>query len=114
MDPKLPPLDGSIPVLPGFLDFHAEHNPDLPWVVFPSRQDPSSIDSISFGQFSGATHRIAQTFRPGRQASQDGVVVGVIIHCDSVLYLATLVGLIRAGFVVSTYITTLKNLIPIL
>ncbi|KAJ3525806.1 hypothetical protein NM688_g8348 [Phlebia brevispora] len=97
--PKFPPLDGSLPVLPGFVDFHAKYNPDLPWVVFPSKQDPTKADSISYSQFAKATHRIAHGLRPNRSEGKDGDVVGVVIHCDSILYLAVLVGLVRAGFV---------------
>lgn len=98
---KFPPTDGSILILPGFADFHATYNPDLPWVVFPSRENPTSIESISFAEFADATHRIAHVFRPHREGSHDGEVVGVVIHCDSILYCATIVGLVRAGFIVS-------------
>lgn len=98
--PTFPPLDGSIPVLPGFADFHAEHNPDLPWVVFPSPEDPTKTSSISFKQFAKATHRVAHAVRPNRLEGKDGDVVGVVIHSDSILYIAVLVGLVRAGFVV--------------
>ena len=98
--PEFPPLDGSIPPLPGFADFHAEHNPDLPWALFQSKQDPSKVDRITYLEFARATHRLAHAVRPDRKEGQDGDVVGVVIHCDSVLYLATLVGLVRAGLVV--------------
>ena len=98
--PNFPPTDGSILVLPGFADFHAVHNPDLPWARFPSREDPTKSEAITFAQFANATHRIAHTFRPHRQGDHDGEVVGVIINCDSILYCATIVGLVRAGFVV--------------
>ena len=98
--PKFPPLDGSIPVLPGFADFHAEHNPDRPWVVFPSRQDPTKVESISYAEFARATHRVAHAFRPNREGQRDGEVVAVVVNCDSIMYLAMIVGLVRAGFVV--------------
>ena len=98
--PNFPPTDGSILVLPGFADFHAVHNPDLPWAVFPSREDATKSESISFAEFANATHRIAHAFRPHREGNHDGEVVGVVINCDSILYCATIVGLARAGFVV--------------
>lgn len=91
-----PPLDGSLPVIPGFVDFQAQYNDDKPWVVFPVG---SPIESISYKQFADATHRMARALRPDG-ARANGEVVAVIIHCDSVLYLALLAGLIRAGFVV--------------
>ncbi|EKM57056.1 uncharacterized protein PHACADRAFT_208208 [Phanerochaete carnosa HHB-10118-sp] len=95
--PAFPPLDGLIPVLPGFADFHAEHNADKPWVLWPS-QEGSKPGSISFLQFANATHRIAHMLRPNR-GGPEGEVVAILINCDSVLYLALIVGLVRAGFV---------------
>ncbi|KAH9928993.1 hypothetical protein B0H21DRAFT_700203 [Amylocystis lapponica] len=89
-----PPTDGSIPVIPGFLDFHAERNPTYPMFVFPS----DDIPSISFREFAEATHRIAHILRPTR-SGPDGAVVAVLIHCDTILYDALLVGIIRAGMV---------------
>ena len=94
-----PPLDGSITVIPGFIDFQAEHNPSLPWVIFPSRSG-SGTESISFAEFSLASHRIAHSIRPGRRGI-DGEVVAVLIHCDVPLYHALLAGIIRAGLIVS-------------
>lgn len=96
---KLPPLDGTLTVLPGFVNFHAEHNPDLPWAKFPSASQPEEIESITFLEFSRATHRIAHALRHER-AGKDGEVVAVLIHCDSILYLALLAGMVRAGLVV--------------
>jgi acyl-CoA synthetase (AMP-forming)/AMP-acid ligase II len=101
--PAFPPLDGSIPVLPGFADFHAEHNPNRPWILYPSEQG-TEPGSISFLQFANATHRIAHAFRPNR-ARPGGEVVAVIINCDAILYLAVIVGLVRAGLVVSHYLS---------
>ena len=100
--PQLVPLDGSLNVLPGFIDFHAKHNPTRAWAKFPSFSNPSEATSVSFGDFAKATHRIAHTLRPGR-AGNDGEVVAVFIHCDTILYLALLAGLVRAGFVVWSY-----------
>ena len=101
--PAFPPLDGSIPVLPGFVDFQAEHNPDRPWAIFPSGDH---VESISFKQFSDATHRAARAFRPGGSLAK-GEVVAVIALCDSMLYIALVTGLVRAGYVVSeTYFSS--------
>ncbi len=97
--PHFPPLDGSITVLPGFADFHAANNPHRPWVVFPSSQSPTNIVSISFLEFAKATHRVAHAIRPNRQG-RDGEVVALLLNCDSILYLAIIAGIIRAGLTV--------------
>ncbi|KAL6300002.1 hypothetical protein BKA93DRAFT_741263 [Sparassis latifolia] len=90
----LPPLDGSLSVLPGFLDFHAEHNTDYPFYTFP---DPEYLP-VSFKEFAYATHRVAHAMRPNR-AGPNRAVVALIIHCDTLLYEAVMVGLIRAGLI---------------
>lgn len=96
-----PPVDGSINAIPGFVDFHAEHNLSLPWVKFPACT-PSDVQSITFQEFCRATHRVAQALRPNRSGSE-GQVVAVLIHCDSILYLALLAGMLRAGLVVRSF-----------
>ena len=95
----LPPLDGSLTVVPGFVDFHAKHNPERPWVLFPSFNDPAKATSITFAELANATHRIAHLARPGRQGTE-GAVVGLLINCDTILYIALMHGLMRAGIVV--------------
>lgn len=96
----LPPVDGSIPLFPGFVDFHAKHNPERPWVVFPSFEDPSKASAITFSELANATHRIAHLARPGREGPE-GSAVGLLINCDNILYVALIHGLLRAGIVVS-------------
>ena len=96
---KLPPLDGSLNVLPGFVDFHAEHNPFDPWVKFPSRSEAGKVDCLTFQDFAEATHRVAHAMRPVG-TGRNGEVVAIVINCDAILYLALLAGLIRAGLVV--------------
>ena len=98
-----PPLDGSITVLPGFLDFHAEHNRDRPFAQFPSISG-TGVTRVSFTELAETTHRIANILRPNREGA-DGEVVGVLIHCDVLLYVATLLGIIRAGLVVSPFLS---------
>ncbi|KAJ3528253.1 hypothetical protein NM688_g8022 [Phlebia brevispora] len=95
--PQRPPLDRSLQVLPGFLDFQAEHNGDNPWVLFPSISG-KGVDSISFAELARASHRVAHILRPHRQG-QDGEVVAVLINCDTVLYVALILGMVRAGLV---------------
>ena len=96
-----PPIDGSLAPFPGFIDFHAEHNGDLPWVIHPS-QDSTSTREISYTELSAATHRIAHALRPGRQGPE-GEVVGLLLHTDTVLYVALLAGMLRAGLVVRIF-----------
>ena len=95
--PQYPPLDGSLTVLPGLADFHAEYNPQLPWALFPSGE--SGVSSISWLEFCKASHRISYLLRPhGPTETRD--VVAVIIHCDTILYVTLLLGIARAGLVV--------------
>ena len=94
--PHFAPLDGSIPVIPGFLDFHAKHNPNRSYYVFPL-EDPD-ITSISFKEFSNATHRAAHILRPGG-AGPERTLVAILVHTDNVMYHALVVGAIRAGYI---------------
>ena len=96
--PLFPPLDGSIPALPGFVDFHVKHNPTREWVrLAPDGDSPAR--SLTFTELADATHRVARAFRPDGARTQ-GEVIAILIHCDTVLYLALIIGLVRAGFVV--------------
>ena len=96
----LPPVDGSVPVIPGFIDFHAVHNPDRAYAVFPSEKLPSGISSVSFSELAKATHRVAHYYRPGRNGPELEVVA-VMVDTDTVLYTTLLMGLMRAGIAVS-------------
>lgn len=97
---ELPPLDGSIGyVLPGFVDFHAKYNPDLPFYVFPyPNLESDELRTTSYLEFAQATHRAAHHFRPNREGLE-GTVVALVLSVDTLLYHAVLVGLIRAGCV---------------
>lgn len=95
-----PPLDGSLTVVPGFVDFHAQRNPERPWVILAAYSEGASSTRVSFREYANATHRVAHHIRPGR-AGRDGEVIAVLINCDAVLYLAVIAGIIRAGLVVS-------------
>ncbi|KZT23998.1 putative aminoadipate reductase [Neolentinus lepideus HHB14362 ss-1] len=93
----LPPLDGSITVLPGFVDFHHKHNPDLPILRYaPDGSD--EVVNISFAEFSRATHRMAHAIR-SKDTGKDREVVALMAHCDTVLYLPLMVAMVRAGLV---------------
>lgn len=98
---RRPPLDGSITVLPGFIDFHAEHNPMNAWAVFPSLDDPEEKTYITYAELAHASHRIAHALRPGRKGPEQQVVA-IVVNCDTVFYVTLMVGLRRAGMVVSS------------
>lgn len=98
--PIVPPLDGPITAFPGLADFQSQHNPDSPWVVYPSRDSPTGVKTVSYKELRDATHRIAHAVRPERNGTEQEVVA-VIIHTDALLYVTLLIGMIRAGIVVS-------------
>ncbi|KAH9946535.1 hypothetical protein B0H21DRAFT_822721 [Amylocystis lapponica] len=97
--PPQPPLDGSIPVLPGFLDFHAQHSPANPAFIYPDPDTAlTSCAATSYQEFADATHRVAHVLRPSR-AGPERAVVAIFVHTDVLLFHAVLVGLVRAGLV---------------
>ena len=98
-DALWPPLDGSLSVIPDFIDFHEKHNASRPWAIFPSRTNPTNTETISFAEFAQATHNVAHAYRPGRKGPE-GEVIGVLLNCDTVHYLAVSMGLVRGGLVV--------------
>lgn len=98
--PIYPPLDGTL-LLSDLPDFHLEHNPTLPAFVYSS--DPQYISQISFLEFSRACHRVAHAVRPNR-AGPEGEVVALVANTDTILYLALVTGMVRAGLVVSTVV----------
>ena len=98
--PIVPPLDGSLTVFPGLIDFQSQHNPDNPWVIYSSRNSPIGVKTISYKELCDATHRIAHAVRPMRNGTEQEVVA-VIIQTDTLLYVTLLAGMIRAGIVVS-------------
>ncbi|GJE99113.1 acetyl-CoA synthetase-like protein [Phanerochaete sordida] len=106
--PVLPPLDGSISVLPGLVDFNERQNPDLPWAIL-APESGTDVVSISFAEYAKATHRVARILRPDG-SSANGEVIAVLAHCDSLLYLALLAGLVRAGYV--PFPISPKNSVP--
>ncbi|EKM50783.1 uncharacterized protein PHACADRAFT_130251, partial [Phanerochaete carnosa HHB-10118-sp] len=103
--PARPPLDGSISILPGFVDFHAQHNPERPWALL-SAGPGLPVDAVSFLEFARAADRVAHKLRPNR-SGPDNEVVAVLVNCDTVLYLALLAGMMKAGIVVCSILTWL-------
>lgn len=99
-DIVLPPLDGSLRTFLDFVDFHATHNPNHPWFVFPSTRTPGTQASVTFGQVAASSHAIAHLLRPERQDPR-GQTLGLLLHTDPVIYIPVLLGALRAGFVAS-------------
>ncbi|TCD65176.1 putative NRPS-like protein biosynthetic cluster [Steccherinum ochraceum] len=93
-----PPLDGSVRVIPGFVDFNAEHNPGSPCFGFPSRVDPNAETYISQAEYAQASHRAARILRPERRGD-DGEVVAVLINADALVYGALINGMARADLI---------------
>lgn len=94
-----PLLDASTSVLPGLVDYRADNNPHHPWVVFPSLENSTKSASISFLEFSFATHKIAHVLRPDRSGPEQEVVA-MLLNCDTILYIAAMAAMFRAGMVV--------------
>ena len=101
MAPVYAPLDGTLKSLPDFVDFNATHNARLPWFSFPAAHsdESGSISSISYEEMARATHLVAHWIRPGVQGL-DHEVVMLFIHTDVPLYVATILGIMRAGWAV--------------
>lgn len=97
--PVFPPLDGSVPPLQGFVDFHARHNPDGEWARLAPEGDEPYIP-VTWRQYANAINRVARVFRPDG-TNANGELIAIVIHTDAILYLALILGLIRAGFIVS-------------
>lgn len=94
------PLDGSLPTLPDITDFYAIHSPELPWFVFPSKNSAEKTVSISFEGMVQASHRVAHILRPGREGPEREVIA-LLLNTDTVLYVAIVLGILRAGLIVS-------------
>ncbi|KAG6835264.1 hypothetical protein H0H93_003306, partial [Arthromyces matolae] len=59
----LPALDGSV-TIPESLDFHWQHNANLPMFVYIN-EGSDQISKISYLEFGRACHRAAHLIRPG-------------------------------------------------
>jgi acyl-CoA synthetase (AMP-forming)/AMP-acid ligase II len=94
-----PPLDGTV-TLPETLDFNMKHNPSKSMYIFSRDDALEGITTITFLEFARACHRVAHVLRPGR-TGEDGRVVAVIALADTLVYHAIVLGLTRAGLVVS-------------
>ncbi|GJE96032.1 acetyl-CoA synthetase-like protein [Phanerochaete sordida] len=93
-----PPIDGSLSSLLEFADYQATHHGELPWLIYPAQPSSNNLAAVSFAEMVSASHRIAHAIRPRREGT-DGRVMAVILHTDAIVYVAVLLGVLRAGFV---------------
>ncbi len=92
-----PPTDGSV-TLPETVDFHRKYNPNVPIYMF-NGEGSSHITEITHLEFGRACDRVAHFLRPGRRGPE-GEVVAIIALSDNLLYLAVIIGIMRAGLIV--------------
>jgi acyl-CoA synthetase (AMP-forming)/AMP-acid ligase II len=85
--------------LPGIADYHRAHNPHHTYAVFPGDAPSAPPRRVTFLEFGRAVARFARAVRP-RAPSARGEVVGLIAHCDSLLYVTAMAGFMRAGLAV--------------
>lgn len=111
-DPVLPPLDGSVNFAEA-VDFNLEHNKSQPFYVFSPRENPQDLVYVSHLEFSRACHRVGHIVRPERQGD-DREVVAILGLADTITYQTTVLGVMRAGWVVSIpeYLLHCKSDIP--
>ncbi|KAF7798250.1 hypothetical protein EIP86_009467 [Pleurotus ostreatoroseus] len=96
--PLLPTIRPSTRVLPDLFDFHAEHNPDLPWAMYAASE--TTVSSITYLELVKASHRAAYSLGLQELDSTAGrEVVLMLIHCDTILYVTMILGIARAGMV---------------
>ncbi|KAH9475986.1 putative NRPS-like protein biosynthetic cluster [Psilocybe cubensis] len=91
-----PPANESMTLVEA-IDFHSKHNTYRPVYVFSEDGNPD-VTNISYLEFGRAADRVAHHLRP-RKGGPDPQVVAVVALSDSLLYLAIVVGIMRAGLV---------------
>jgi len=95
-----PPLDGSI-TIPETIEFHWQHNADLPAYVFHEEgKDTNDITEITYLEFGRASHRVANDMNCKFPSVTGRSVVAFMALTDSLLYQAISVGLMKSGFIV--------------
>jgi hypothetical protein len=85
-----------------------EHDPSATYAILPGQDDDVEPVKVSFQDFALATRRFARLIQPTTQTSGAGPipgssktgVIGLLIHCDTLLYATALSGVIAAGYTV--------------
>jgi len=102
-----PPLDGTI-TLPETIEFHWQHNVDLPAYVFHQEgKDTDDITEISYLEFGRASHRVANLMNDKFPSVTGRPVVAFMALTDSLVYQAISLGLMKSGFIVSAILLDL-------
>jgi hypothetical protein len=81
------------------LRWHLEHNPTTPFAIFPGVDDDVEPVRVSFRHYASAVTRFARALRSNEHTGRVGVI-GLLIHCDTILYSTALAGVIAAGYTV--------------
>ncbi|KAI0314888.1 hypothetical protein OF83DRAFT_1165029 [Amylostereum chailletii] len=102
-DLPLPPFNACSITMPELYDWQAERNPDHPLFVYQGVQ--GKIHNISFATAVPAMHRAAFLIasRLSPNVVDDALkgtpaIIAIIAATDSITYLTTVVGILRAGF----------------
>ena len=95
-----PPLDGTV-TLPRTIEFHWQHNVDLPAYVFHEKGKTSNdITEITYLEFGRACHRVANLMECKFPSVTKRLVVAFMALTDTLLYQAISLGLMKSGFIV--------------
>ena len=95
-----PPLDGTVTV-PETIEFHWQHNVDLPALVFHGEgKATNDITEITYLEFGRASHRVANVMNHKFPSVTGRPVVAIMALTDTLLYQAISVGLMKSGFIV--------------
>jgi hypothetical protein len=85
------------------IDHHAAHNAELTFAFFPAADPADEPERVTYLEYGRATQRFARAVCAGGDVPvKRGEVVGILANVDSLLYMAAVGGLIRAGLTVST------------
>jgi hypothetical protein len=95
-----PPLDGTI-TIPETIEFHWQHNADLPVYVFHEEgKHTNDITEITYLEFGRASHRVANVMKCKFPSVTGRPVIAFMALTDTLLYQAISLGLMKSGFIV--------------
>lgn len=97
---RAPPTDGSV-ALNQLVDYHLKTNPDAEFATLVDGSDGASEPnaSVSYKQLTHAVHRVAHIINPGAALPQ-GTRVAILTSTDTIVNIALVLGIMRAGLVV--------------
>jgi acyl-CoA synthetase (AMP-forming)/AMP-acid ligase II len=85
--------------LPELVDYHIEHNSDHTFSVFPGESVSDERSRVSYLEFGRAAQRFARAVHSDAPVARSETV-GIIVNCDSFMYITAIAGLARAGLTV--------------